>query len=186
MLTPFLPPPSTSKYHPPTQRPVQSYSQPNHVSLLLSFFDHHDNCCTKNNSKTTKIEQDQGSGDLGDAAELVASRTKKQGTLFGHRTATVPLSVDDVGKSIVTMLQCCNVAMLQCFKCCNVAMLQIRQQCTNVYSNPTFLFSVFSLCNSAPSEHPVVFQNVLGNGVQKPAVGGGHQFVAALRQQRQQ
>ena len=94
--------------------------------VALSLCDHHDNCCTKNNSKTTKIEQDQGSGDLGDAAELVASRTKKQGTLFGHRTATVPLSVDDVGKAIITTVQCCNDALLNV---CNVAVFQMLQCC---------------------------------------------------------
>jgi hypothetical protein len=45
-------------------------------------------------------------------------------------------------------LQCCTSAMFALLQCCsvsNVAMLQIRQQCTNVYSNPTSLFSV--LCS---------------------------------------
>ena len=121
MLTPFLPPPSTSKYHPPTQHPVQSYSQPNHVSLLLSLSVTTTTIVVRKTTRQQQIEQEQGSGDLGDAAELVASRTKKQGTLFGHRTATVPLSVDDVGKAIITTVHCYTVAILQC---CNDTMIQ--------------------------------------------------------------
>ena len=97
--------------------------------VALSFCDHHDNCCTKNNSKTTRKQQK--SNRIKEAVIWEMPRNwwhlepRNKGPCLGTARRRFHCRWTTwVRRSLlrynVTLLQCCSVAVFQMLQCCNV------------------------------------------------------------------